>query len=67
MNRSVQNWISDTDLGDPKYLEGNLSKCQFLHLRSHMGWPGIEPEPLKNLKEFHVKNLKINVLTVKKF
>jgi hypothetical protein len=58
MKRSLQNLGKYIDLGDSKYFEGNLSKCQFLYLRSHMGWPGIEPGPPKNLKELNVKKIK---------
>jgi hypothetical protein len=31
--------------GKPKYSWKNLSQCHFVHHKSNMDWPGIEPEP----------------------
>jgi hypothetical protein len=31
--------------GKPKYSGGNVSQCHFVHHKSHMDRPGIEPGP----------------------
>jgi hypothetical protein len=36
---------NEVDRGKPKYSGKNLSQCHFIHHKSHMDWPGIEPRP----------------------
>jgi len=63
MNRSVQNWWNFTDLGDPKNLERNLSKCQMAHGQV-WDWTRASEEFEGILCK---KKIKIYVLTEKKF
>jgi hypothetical protein len=39
-----QRW-NEIDRGKPKYSEKKLSQCHFVHHKSHMDRPGIEPGP----------------------
>jgi hypothetical protein len=36
---------NEIDKGKPKYSRKNLSQCHFVHHKSHMDWPRIEPGP----------------------
>jgi hypothetical protein len=36
---------SEIDRGKPKFSRINLSQCHFVHHKSHMDRPGIEPGP----------------------
>jgi hypothetical protein len=42
---SMEHWWDDSDRGNPKYWEKNLSQCQFVHHKFHVDCPGIEPGP----------------------
>jgi hypothetical protein len=42
---SMERWWTDTETGNPKYSERNLSQRHYVHHKSHMDWPGIEQMP----------------------
>lgn len=35
---------NDADSVQPKYSEKNLNQCRFVHPKSNVDWPGIEPD-----------------------
>ena len=47
MKMSMEYWWNDNDREKPKYSDKNLSECYFVHHKSHMAWPAIEPAPPK--------------------
>jgi hypothetical protein len=52
-----KNWRAkwnDTDRGNPKNSEKNLSQCHSIHYKSHMDWPGREPVPLTAKKIYFI-------------
>jgi hypothetical protein len=43
--RLMEHQWNEIDRGKPKYSGENLSQCHFVHNKSRMYWPGIEPGP----------------------
>jgi hypothetical protein len=50
MSESGEPRWNDIYRGNPKNYEKALSQCNYVHQKSHMGWPGREPGPPWNLK-----------------
>jgi hypothetical protein len=46
MKISKEHRWKDTERRRPKYLEKYQYQCHFVHHKSHMNWPEIEPKPL---------------------
>ena len=40
---SLRRWWNYTDSGNDKYWEKRLTHCRFVHHKSYVDWPGIEP------------------------
>lgn len=45
MKVSMDHWWNEADKRKQNYWEKHLSQCHFVHHRSHIGCPGIEPGP----------------------
>jgi hypothetical protein len=41
----MEHWWNDSDRGNLTYSVRKLSQCYFVHHKSHMNCPGIEPDP----------------------
>lgn len=39
--KCMEQWRNSS--GKPKYWEEDLFQCRFIHCKSHVDWPGIEP------------------------
>jgi hypothetical protein len=45
MMMSVEQYVEWELAGETEVLRENLPQWKFVHLRSHMAWPGLEPGP----------------------
>jgi len=43
MEMGVERWWDGPGRGKQEYWEKNMSRCQFVHQKSHIDLPGIEP------------------------
>ena len=48
LKMSMDHWWNDTHGRKPKYLEINLSQWHFVHHKSHIDWPEVEPLEASN-------------------
>ena len=44
---SMEQWWNDTDRAKLQYLKKKMSQFHFVHHKTHMVWPEIEPMPVQ--------------------
>jgi len=45
MDMNMDQWWNDTDMGNLKCSEKNLSHCRFIHHKSHIDYCGVDARP----------------------
>jgi len=52
---SMEHWCNDNDRKTKKYWERNLSLCQFVHHKSHIGVLGLKSDLLVEMLEYTLR------------